>query len=90
MSAELDLKGLQSESKMDQAHQFWAGVLLGFFFGVIGNILASQIWELRTRSRAYDDAKELVGKWKAFNIRGRTLEPMDGAGNTTISATSHW
>ena len=76
-------------NQMDPTNQFWLGLLLGFVLGVVGNILASHIWELRARSRAYNNAMALVGTWKAFNIHGRNLEPMAGAGDTTISAKGH-
>lgn len=69
---------------------FWSGLWLGFFLGVVGNVLVNHAWELRARFRAYADAKKLVGTWKAYNIRGRTLEPMEGAGDTSVSAKPHW
>ncbi len=60
--------------------EFWSGLLLGFVLGVIGNVLVNHYWELRARFRACADAKKLVGTWKAYNIRDRTSEPMEGAG----------
>jgi hypothetical protein len=70
--------------------EFSSGLLLGFVLGVIGNVLVNHYWELRARFRACTDAKKLVGTWKAYNIRDRTLEPMEGAGETYITAKRHW
>jgi len=64
---------------------FWTGVVLGFFF----NIIANQCWELRARFLAHASAKKLVGKWRAYNLNGRTWETMLGAGDTVIRA-EHW
>jgi len=70
--------------------EFLSGVLLGFVLVVVGNVLVNHYWELRARFRAYADAKKLVGTWKAYNMRGRTLEPMEGAGETYVTAKPHW
>ncbi len=76
---------LQSEPMSN----FWVGLLLGFLLGVVGNVLANHYWELRERRHAYRDAKRIVGTWKAYNIRGQTLEPMEGAGDTVMVAKPH-
>lgn len=70
--------------------EFWSGLWLGFGFGVFGNVLVNHAFELRARFRAYADAKKLVGTWRAYNIRGRTLEPMEGAGDTIVTANPRW
>lgn len=71
---------------------FWAGLLLGFLFGVVGNILVNHSWELIARFRTHATAKRLVGTWTAYNMDGRVVHsiPMEGAGPTVVSATSHW
>jgi hypothetical protein len=70
--------------------EFWSGLLLGFLLGVVGNVLVNHYWEFRERFRAYTYAKKLVGTWRAYNICGRTLEPMEGAGETYIEAKPRW
>jgi len=72
--------------------EFWAGLLLGFLFGVLGNILANHYWELLARFRTHATATKLVGTWTAYNMHGRVVDstPMQGAGATVISATPHW
>lgn len=86
----LVLCGRYNRDQMDPTTQFWLGLFLGFFLGVMGNVLVNHYWERRARRQAYEDAKKLVGTWKAFNIRGRTLEPMQGAGDTSISIGPRW
>jgi hypothetical protein len=70
--------------------EYWSGLWLGFLLGVVGNFLVGKYSELRARCRAYGAAKRLVGKWEAYNIRGRTLEPMEAAGDTFVEAKPHW
>jgi hypothetical protein len=71
---------------------FWAGLLLGFLFGVIGNILANGYQDLRARFRGHAKAKRLVGTWRAYNMHGRLVDstPMEGAGLTVIRTTAPW
>jgi hypothetical protein len=71
---------------------FWTGLLLGFFFGVIGNVLVTHYGELVARFRARAAAKRLVGTWAAYDIHGRMVDstPMPGAGFTEVSAKPHW
>lgn len=79
---------LQSAEMSD----LWAGVLLGFFFGVLGNLLVNHYGELRARCRFHAVAKRLDGTWEAYNIDNRLVDstPMWGAGLTRLSAKPHW
>jgi hypothetical protein len=69
----------------------WAGALLGFFLGVLGNLLVNHYGELRARCRFHAIAKKLAGKW-AYNMENRVVDstPMRGAGLTEVSAKPHW
>jgi hypothetical protein len=80
------------ELQSDEMGEFWAGLLLGFLFGVIGNILANHYQDLRAQFRAHAKAKRLVGTWRAYNMHGRLVDstPMEGAGLTVILAKAHW
>jgi hypothetical protein len=69
--------------------EFWSGLFFGFLFGVVGNLVVNHYWEHRGRRQVYLDAKRIVGSWKAYNIRGQELEPMEGAGDTVITAKPH-
>jgi hypothetical protein len=72
--------------------EFWGGLLLGFLFGVVGNILVNHSWELMARFRTHATAKRLAGTWTAYNIDGRVVHPtpMEDTGPTVISAMPHW
>ena len=82
----------QTELQSDGTSEFWAGLLLGFVLGFVGNILANHCWDLLARYRTHATATKLVGTWTAYNMRGREVDstPMEGAGPTVISATPHW
>jgi hypothetical protein len=79
-----------AELQSDEMSDFWSGLLLGFFFGVVGNVLVTHYGEIVARSRAHAAAKRLVGTWEAYNIHGRIVDstPMPGAGFTEISTRS--
>jgi len=72
--------------------EFWAGLLLGFLFGVVGNILANHYWDLLARFRTHATATRLVGTWTAYNMQGGVVDstPMEDTGPTLISAMPHW
>ncbi len=72
--------------------ELWIGLLLGFVFGVVGNILVTHYGELVARCRAHAAAKKLVGTWEAYNIDGRVVAhtPMPGAGLTEMSIRSRY
>lgn len=72
--------------------EFWAGLLIGFFLGVVASLLASYLWNLRERWRTYGAARKLVGTWVAYNIHGRAIDatPMPSAGLTVVSSKPHW
>ena len=68
----------------------WVGLLLGFPFGVIGNVLVNHYWELLTRFRAYATAHRLVGTWDFYNISDGNVESFLPNALTKISAESPW
>jgi len=72
--------------------RFWFGLLIGFPVGVLASILAGHYWEYLTRYRAHTAARQLVGKWTAYDLEGRGLskKPMDHAGPTDVHLKSRW
>lgn len=76
--------------------QFWAGTLIGaaigFFAGIGASVIASYLWELGARRKAYNAASKLVGTWVAYGIQGRRIDttPMRGAGLTVVSLKHGW
>jgi hypothetical protein len=72
--------------------KFWLGLLIGFPVGVLASILASQYWEYRARWLAHKAAKQLVGVWIAYDLKGRDLSetPMVCAGPTKVRPLSSW
>jgi hypothetical protein len=67
-------------------------LLLGFFLGIIGNVVVNYIWDLRTRYQAHANATKLVGNWTAHNIEGRNVDTrlMPGSGITEIRSKRRW
>ena len=71
--------------------EFWAGTLVGFLGGIVASLIATFLWELPARRRAYRAAAKIVGEWEAYNIEGRTVTtPMKGAGITEVYLQSRW
>lgn len=76
--------------------EFWAGTLigagLGFFAGIVASVIATYLWELGARYKAYQAARRLVGTWVAYGIEGRRIDtkPMKGAGLTVVSLEHRW
>lgn len=70
--------------------EFWAGLLIGFFLGVVASLLANYVWDLRARYGAYKVARKLVGTWEAFNIDGRTIDTTPMPGATVVSSRRWW
>ena len=68
--------------------QFWAGVALGF----VANMVANQCWEFWRRYQAHTAARKFVGRWEAYDLKGRGVdtEPMKDAGLTVVSLKHSW